>query len=535
MKLVWHENPDEAVRHKCIYLEKIKRTEGQSLYWQLMRENLKTDPWFFFRVAMEWNWLDEKLVGHHFTKHVADNWGEDIGILMPRGHGKTLPCEGVMCMQIVNKPDVAILQLSRTDDNANKICSFIGDTLIGNDLLQRCFARKYNKDGCLPSSTAETSTWGKKGLVLPWRTPRNDPTFLSISMGSAIAGKHPDIIWVDDPTEEENNNELGWAKTSKRIAGLWFCVQSGGFFIWTGTRWHDADPLGQAVNGTLTGKQGKFKFVQFSCYENDDPDAEPTYPFKLRGGMTDPSGFTKEMLDLKRIEYGEFFDAQMRNDPSPSERADIKVAHINTYEPHELPKLGPVRLLGMESTGGGMVLLNGFREQCDKLRLNVPIEEVINPRSANVTKRDRIVAALQPLVNNGKLFAQKWMIGEPGETGTLGYELRRIGKASHDDIADALHNAVIHLVNGTIPRDNEPAHLYICCDFAYTEKARSDWTVLLALAVDHRGNYYVVDYVRFQCSSPTGTYENILEFYRKYEEPSSTRTQSNKKYPGVWR
>lgn len=543
MNLKWHENPDAAVRDKCRVLEKIRKTDGESAYWQYTREVLKTDPWFMMRVALEWAWLDEDLVGQKFIKHIADNWGEDLGILFPRGHGKTLPTSGILISAIVNDPNIAILEISRTEDNADKIGTFISDNLLGNDYLQKCFSRKHNpEDGFLPSSASECRYWGKDGYALPWRKTRIDPTLLCIPIKGAKAGKHPDIVWLDDPTEEENNNPVGWAQVEKAIDGCKFLLPADGRFIWTGTRWHDGDPLGRAEKGTLRGKQGKFKFIKFSCYEDDNVLKQPTYPRKKRWNMSHETGYTHEMLeDMRKPReeggLGEFFDAQMRNDPSPLDRADIKVKDIQLIAPDtKLPTLGPVRVFGIETTGGGLPIYNGFVEHCDKMRYSLPVVEIVNPRKQGTTKRDRIVAAIQPVTASGRLFCYPWMLGDDRSTDTLGYELRRVGKATHDDIADALHNAIVHLVNGIYPKDpTEPAHLVISADLAYSEEKRSDYTVLMAVAADSYKNIYCLDYERFQASSPTVFYERFLEFYRRYEEPQPIRRMSSKKFPGAWR
>lgn len=541
-KLVWHTDPDEAVVAKCRELEVIRKKEGQSMYWACVREVLKTDPWFLMRVALEWGWLDDKLVGHKFIKHIADNWGEDIGILFPRGHGKTLPMSGMVISAILNDPNVSILEVSRTDDNAAKIGNFISEQLLYNDYLQQCFSRKHNpQDGFLPSSKAECKLWGNDGYVIPYRKPKIDPTLLCISLRAAKAGKHPDIIWIDDPTEKENNNELGWQEVKEVVQGLWFLAPAHGCMWWTGTRWHDADPIGMAIKGKLGGKQGKFKFIKESCYVDDNPKKEPTYVYKKRWNMEKASGYTHQMLlDKMKPEsdggLGPFFNAQMRNDPAPIDMADIKVSDINTYAEDQLPKLTNVKIFGIETTGGGMPIYNGFVEYLEKLNLNLPLYEIVNPRKVGVEKRDRIVAALQPIIEGGRLWAQEWMIGDDTSVDGLGYELRRIGKALHDDCADALHNVPVHLSKGIKPaHEGDPADLYISVDLAWSEKKRADWTVVMAVAVDFAGNHYVVDYDRFQIASPTGMYTRLLEFYNKFEQSNSIRKMSRRKYPGAWR
>lgn len=540
MNLVWHDQPDAAVIQICRNLEILNREQGSEAYWAECRRLCKTDLWFLMRVVMQWGWLDEDLVGTQFIKAIAEHTTEggklDKAIIMPRGHGKTLPMSAVCVNDILNNPDTAILNLTRTEDNALKFAGLVGEHLISNPFLQRCFAKKHNPEtGFLPSAVSECKLWGKDGYSLPWRKPRIDPTLLAISLKAAKAGKHPDWIYVDDPTEAENNAPDGWAHVIEMINGLKMLLPPDGYIVWSGTRWHDGDPLGKVERGVFHGKQGPFKILKRSCYVNDNPNNPPTYPRKIRWNMTKPTGYTHEALEAMRKPeeeggLGEFFDAQMRNDPIPSERALIKVKDINLYDAADQPKTTDVKLMGIEVTGGGLPIFNGFKEYCDELKINVPIYEIVNPRKVGISKADRIVTALQPLVDSGKIWAQDWMIGDESATEGLGYELRRIGKATHDDIADALHNLVTHLCKDITPkREGDPADLYISVDLAWTEKQRSDFAVAIAACKDHKGNIWVLDYDRFRISSPTGIYQRLLAFYQNCQDTETTRQRVRKK------
>lgn len=541
MRLVWHDHPDQAVANQCRYLEEIRLRDGDKHYWHLVKQLLLTDPWFTFRVALEWAWLDEDLVGTTFIRHVAENWGSDIAVLFPRGHGKTLPMSGMFVTQILNNPNCALLEISRTEDNAEKFGSTVAEHLMSNDYLQRCFSRKHNPDdGFLPSTVSQCSSWGKDGYNLPWRTPRFDPTLLCIPLKGAKAGKHPDLIYIDDPTEKENNDPRGWGEVVTAINGCKFLLSADGFFVWSGTRWHDSDPLGKAESGKLIGKQGPFRFVKRSCYIDDDPELGVTYSRKQRWNMDKPTGYTRETLELMRAPeveggLGELFDAQMRNDPSPQERSDIKVKDILTYEPADAPTLGPVMVMAIETTGGGLPIYNGFIEWLEMMGFSLPLQELTNPVRKGITKKDRIVAALQPIIQRGSLRAPSWMLGDGSEKEGLGYELRRLGKATHDDIADAVHNVPLHCVNGVYPaHPSEPADVYITVDLSWSEEKRADWTVIFATAVDHNKSFWLLDYDRFQISSPTGIYNRLLAFYKKYDAERKPRS-NGKKFPGAWR
>jgi hypothetical protein len=492
------------------------------------------------RVILDFGWLDQDLVGYKLIKYLSDNWGEkDLGILFPRGHGKTLPMSTIVMQEMIRNPDVAILEVSNTEPNANKFGDYIGQTLLGNEFLQMAFGTKYNhgNNAILPSSASECTRWGEDGYILPNRKPRLDPTLMCISSRAAKAGRHPDWIYLDDLTEEENNTPKEWAKTCKIVEGLCMTLPSNGFFIWTATRWGDGDPIGSAISGKLIGKQGPFKVIKESCYIDDNPNKGVTYSKKVRWNMKTPTGYSLEQLEADRKAKGVFFNAQMRNDPAPLDVADIKVNYINIYEPEEAPKTGACRIFGIETTGGGKPIFNGFREYLQGIPggSSIPLMELEDSRSKGQSKKDRIVAALQPLVDKGAIYARQWMIGEVSSTEGLGYELRRLGAAAHDDIADCLHNVPLHLAKGITPKEaNEPADLYICVDLAWSEEKRSDFTVIMAVAVDHKKQFWVLDYDRFQLSSPTGIYNRLLSFYTKWNEPLLARSQKGK-YPGAWR
>jgi hypothetical protein len=190
--------------------------------------------------------------------------------------------------------------------------------------------------------------------------------------------------------------------------------------------------------------------------------------------------------------------------------------------------------MGLETTGGGRVIFQGFRDWLDQMRLHIPLVEIITKRNVG-TKYERISTAIQPIISQGRLHAQSWMIGDEYGSDGLGYEIRRFGKASHDDILDALHNIPVHLSNGCLPMQDAPWDLYISVDLAWTEDKRSDWTVAIAVAIDSKGNHYIIDYDRFQIQAPTGIYTRLLEFYNKHNADRQPRTRSAKKYPGAWR
>lgn len=540
MRTIIHKNPDQDIARRYKELQSFRKLHGEDEYYRLLREVVKIDPWYLMRVVYDWGWLDEHLTGQEFLGHLSQNWGRDQAILLPRGHGKTLPMAAEVLRFIFNYPNCAILQVTRTDDNAKKFGDFVSSLIFDNEDIQRCFGIAHNEDGFLPSSLSDTSTWSKeKGYVLPKRKPRLDPTLKCISMAAAKAGKHPDWVYIDDPTEAENNNEAGWNDVADVIRGIWMLLPPSGFFIWTGTRWHDSDPIGMAIDGKLKGKQGQFKCLIRSCYVDDDPSKGVIYPHKIRWNMAVPTGYKLESLEdfrkpINEGGYGTFFDAQMRNDPKPLEINDLDINALNVYDKKDLPELGDVATIVAEVDGGGLVLWNSIKEMAEDTGVDLPLEQYVTPRgTGRASKKDRIIAVLQPEMTAGKLYAQEWMIGDKHAREGLGYEIRRIGSARHDDIVDALHKA-IEVAKGLAPHEpGEPMPVVVAIDFAWSEKKRSDWTVIIAVGIDHNGSLYIVNYDRFQCSLPSGVFQRILSFYQKLTK--SKNEQSTKPFPGAWR
>lgn len=419
---------------------------------------------------------------------------------------------------------------SATEDLAVDFGSMVGKELLSNDMLQGAFP------DILPGKDDKLEAWGKDGYKLPRRRPRVDPTLFTASLKTNVTGKHPDVIFCDDLIVRTNNNETGWAQAESFIKECKMLLPAQGVMHITGTRWHDSDPYGKIFAGAIKGKRGSFAIsprAMRSCYTDDNPALGPIYPARVRWTMSKLTGYTKAQLDdMRKPEseggLGEYFDAQMRNDPAPEERQDIKVGDINLYEEGESPKTTHVRAFGIEAIGGGAILLNLLQEKVDKLNLSLPLSRVEYKRVQGQTKIDRIRTVLEPIVREGRLWSQKKWIGDKTQTEGLGYEIRRLGKAKNDDILDALHNVPNQLTGGSFPAEGESADLYLCADLAWTEEAQSDWSVCIAVAADWKKNFWILDIDRFKISSPSAIIDRVIEFYCKWEpeaEPTN-RTPS---------
>lgn len=480
------------------------------------------------RVVLRWVWLDEDLHGKDLIGFYNKHENDDTACFIPRGHGKTLTAAARIIQYILKDPNIAIMFASATEKLALDFGAMVAKELINNDMLQAAFP------DILPNKNSKLTAWGADGYELPSRRPRIDPTLFSASLKTNIVGRHPDIVFLDDLVVRTNNNPIGWEQAESFIKECKMLLPAQGVIHLTGTRWHDADPYGKIVEGKIRGKKGPFVLAPKSirsCYVDDNPARGPIYCAKTRWNMSKETGYTKDQLDdMRKPEreggLGEYFDAQMRNDPAPEERQDIKVSDINIYEENERPELSHVLSVGIEALGGGLLIYNQLMERLEKLNIKMPATRIEYKRKQGETKIDRIKGVLEPIVREGRLYAMRWMIGEKTESEGLGYEIRRFGKARHDDIVDALHNIPLQLSGGSYPEKGQPADLYISCDLAYTEEKRSDWSVCVAGAIDHENRLWVLDYTRFQISAPSAICDKIIEFYQKWERQESHQPRS---------
>lgn len=528
-----HDEPDAIVRHFAGEFLALKQRKGSAAYHEALREKIITDLWFYIRCVLGFWYMDEHLHGQEFMSFSKENQESDSLLLVPRGHCKTLWAIAEDTQQILAKPNTAIAVITATKDLSENYSTMCGDILLKNPLIQKAFR------DILPSE-GKKGSWGKNGLTLPQRDPRLEKTLLSASLGTSITGQHPDKIRLDDITGKTNNNASGWSEGLGLIEEGKQLLGSVGVFKWNATHWHDAAPSRLAEQGKVFGARGRFVTKKLSCFENDDPKLPPIYDYKFRWN-TGYSGYKHE--DLVREmnnpspKARAFFSAQKRNNPIAEQDIPIRVGNINIYDLAEtdkskpqLPPLGEIDAVSIETIGGGLLVFNAALESVEESGLNLPLEQFSVKRNAGIEKSDRIKAVVEPIVSTGRLWAQEWMVpNNDYDEDNLGYELKRLGAAKHDDIADALFQVCLGLEDVTVA-ENENAVIRIGCDIAYTEEERSDHTVLLAAAKDSQRRIWILDYERFQIQSPTAIVQRIIAFYLKWtREARSTLVEANTK------
>jgi phage terminase large subunit-like protein len=520
--LIIHDSPDQSVKDKADVLLNLRKRPGYvrigdhrlTHYEHAIRELILKDPWFLIRFVLQFHHFDEILHGQKLLRHYFyPREDRDKAIAIPRDHLKTSTSMVINLQRLLRNPNIALLISSATEGLARAIGAEIADHLIRNDYIQAAFP------DIAPKNPKDCSKWGLKGYQLPFRKPRRDDSIFCCSLNTTITGRHPDVIVGDDLIGKENNNEKGWKDGREFLKTCIPVLPPHGYFELQFTRWNDNDPYADCISGDLRGKQGPFDCLVMSCWEDDEAENAPIYPRQRRWNGDRDSGYSTELLLNTKASLGDLFNSQYLNDPVPERDQPINVKNVQVYEKDKSPKFGRCVKIVCEVTGGGLPIFSLIEEEALKINLPIGIEPVNNPKT--IDKHDRILKNVEPIVRMGRLWVQSWMLGP--STDSFEYELKRLGAAKHDDIVDCLSNIIEFGIAGSAAKEGGDADLYIGVDPAWSDKKRSDFTVIMAVAIDDKANYYIIDYDRFKEKSPTIIANRVIEFYRRFDSVSMAR------------
>lgn len=521
--------PNQVYARQVATLAEIKNKDGYDAWLQTLRQLLKVDLWFFMRYAMRMNMMDEILHGRTLMKHYAktiyknDGVGCDLMTLIPRTHCKTTFASAFLTQEIINDVNISIGVVSGTEPLAKNISKLIADTLTDNEVLQEAFP------DLLPNANNPPKNWGIRGYFLPTRTsPRTDPTLKVGSVTSNLTGTHPDILLLDDIVFSDKESDLE-ASEQCFIEALGLLGATGKVII-NGTRWSDKDLYGKILDGRYTGNLGGYETLVMSCWA-DEHKTKPVYDKKVRPDTEKTSGFSREDLARKRINNVKFYNCQYLNEPSPEEDQQMKVSDIQIYKPDETPVYTKALVIGAEIVGTSITFPVLFRKVADDYNLGIYLQEIRPKRSEaggpkDQNKLEKIFFTLAPIIQEKLLYVQQWMIDGKYD---LAYEIKKFGSAKNDDIVDALHMIPMYMSSGIRPGADRPAQAYVVADLAFTESEDADWTVFMAVAIDHKNRHFILDYKRYKQKNPIQIAQDLIKFFQQINSKAIDVSYTNKR------
>ena len=270
---------------------------------------------------------------------VQDSQDKKKLVLVPRLHLKsTLVTIGYTLFRIIHDPNIRILIMSGTYDNAVSFVGAIKDHLSRNDYLKELFG----------NIAANPVHWANDRFTLSTaRTSLGDkePTVLGVGVESNIVSKHFNMIIMDDIVTLENSQTIEQRdKVARRYRDAINLLEVGGQMIVIGTRWHE-DDLYSSIAEPTNPQRSQFEFFTRRAMEWDGP-----IEHALREGEGFISSLWPEKFNAKELRQrfdglGPYeFSSQYLNDVvirtdavfrrdwfHPYEETDIQKDIVNNY------------------------------------------------------------------------------------------------------------------------------------------------------------------------------------------------------------
>lgn len=284
------------------------------------------------------DWFESHVLAWEADRKTGSGQQRALMVIVHREFGKTMIITkaGQLWMHLRN-PDLSSYIGSSTVTRAQFFFSPLKAILQGNDPDSR-FSWLYG-DWYDPSRTwtsFEIVHGARKNLA------RTEPSMGTWGVETGLTGFHPDVGFLDDPVDYEKmgTDSLWLGKVNTHLASLSPVFRSDSLFVYTGTRYHDSDPIGESLRNagaaTITGmpmrgvvprENGKWH-VYFRSAR--DENGTPTYPENWSEQRL------REYEEQNPLQYA----AQLLNDPNTGRHVPIVAEQIDMLwvDPRDVPK-----------------------------------------------------------------------------------------------------------------------------------------------------------------------------------------------------
>lgn len=264
-------------------------------------ENLKVLCTVFLNTK-DWSGVHDELAS--FLKTA----GNRIHIELPRGHLKSwIVTKGWAIQQVLKNPDMRVLIVNATEENAVKFMRTIARFLGRGSLMSQIFGQ------------FESAVWNQNELVIRQRKAVLDaPTFMASGLQKTLTSQHYDLIIADDLVEPDNvRTKEQREKVHDFYLSLFDLLEPKGRLVVIGTRYHQDDLYSKILEENSL--HGNWSLFIRSCYRED-------------GSILFPEKFTQAQLDDIKKKSFYHFSTQYLNNPIDPENADFRKDWIKYYE-----------------------------------------------------------------------------------------------------------------------------------------------------------------------------------------------------------
>lgn len=220
-------------------------------------------------------------------------------------------------------PNIRILWLMNSGDQAEKRVMTVGQTIATNPVYRRAFGVKEDKD----------AQWTKSVLFVKRGFSSPDPTLMGAGLNGPYQGLHFDVIVIDDPTNQEDVRSpttMELQRTKLRGVIIDRLVE-GGRIMSILTRWGENDLVPDLL-------QMGFRMIHMPLIG--------TYPW---GPTISNKRFPPEKVETVRRDKGDYlFQLTYMGDPGAGVGGYIKREHIQYWDETSLPQNGLIWLMAVD-------------------------------------------------------------------------------------------------------------------------------------------------------------------------------------------
>lgn len=314
----------------------LKETSGTGQSWDLEAERdlladaCQSSLWNFARWAFgiesnpkgDWlcprvhkpicDWFESH--ARHWLANRHRNLQKNLFIVIPRDFGKSvLITKCAMLWLHLQDPELSTFIGSMTKDMAIDFLSPIKEVMSGTDQYQLftwLYGNWYDKN----------RDWTGESVVHAVRrgTATGEPSFGVWGAATGLTGRHPDVLCFDDPISYPRmETHSGWIDfVNRHVTSLIPVLKGNGLRVFIGTRYHDGDWIGRALN--IYGA----KSVSGMPIHNSEASPKGTYHFYFlaardtSGKPIYPERWGEDALSAYEKDNAVEFYAQMMNDPT---------------------------------------------------------------------------------------------------------------------------------------------------------------------------------------------------------------------------
>ena len=512
-------------------LELLEQTErvDPGFVWQAIATMALRRYWFYLRIVLDYRWMDPWLHGEEVCAFLdlCELEEKDCCVLMPRGTGKTGSItQPRPAWWLARKPDSRVLLANAEEKKAAKMARSSANIMALNPIYRRCFpdvrpSNKWGEDGYYLDSLAGDED------EFTINVERVDPSLGSYGIRGNITGAHVNGGMILD---DLINAEMARHPNEVKRAGRFFseainCIDPGTPLVVCATRWTYHDYCGDIERGELRGRRGRLEVLKLGATRKNSKTGKeellyPAQSWKDDRGTEHHVGMTFENLeDFKRQLKG-LFPALYYNEPVLDEDCLFDVHLLKRYSGlGELGfELGPIGRIAIEQESQASSLMSTINLLMAKEGVRLAIEGV---RSGRVSKKERILATMQPLIADGLFHMREdsWQ-REDG----LGEEMRTFDKG-YDDALDA-HAYCIMLCQQSPNED--PPRVNIAVDPAFTEQEYSDYSAI-AVGCMRDGEYYELETIKFQTNRADVLVRMLFNVAKKFDNLASNSPKQAKR------